>query len=442
MRHFNFSLQLIFLSPTLYLLHVAKNGIGQFKTYFLFVLYYALGYALYLYVMHSTIDQYTVGGWMAIGNFDFSEDQILSLTLASAALMSGLYIGYKIYILFSGSIRNPIIRNVFLREDVLVAKYVVNWTIISAIIIITMLALGIGRTGLQDSTILPFGLKGFLFYARIILIPLIGIYLLELTSCLYSKKLFHRMLLIIPLISLSIGILFFSRSEIVFFMAPVLAYLFLHDNPSIRKESRSFLFKTLLIIVFGTQLVQIGRNFYFDDSSTEVNLSDITTAINSYGITNAIDNLIVLLTVRQGGARDMAVALNSSYDSTVYIWNFFWQIDEEGFMYDVWGFVPEAIEQEGKSYGTGFNGFGWYGFGGNIVIIFLLSIITGWLATWVESLFVKRNLKSAQYFIAFYFTLTLWNSFVWGRAWRIIPMILFAAYIIDKIDSKIYRHRV
>jgi hypothetical protein len=430
--------QIILFSPCFLLLRAAFKGTNGYYSGFLFLIFYTLGYPIYLAVMYLTIDEYTIGGWMGIGNFNFESEQLKELSLAGMLMMFGIVVGINIFNKIMPKIRRLPLNADYSVNVRLLKKYITYWFIGSMALILFMAVLGLGRTGLQDATILPFGIKGFLYYFRVILVPLIGLFLLGKAVESKQYRLKNVVLVYLFIIAISVALAALSRSDLVLILGPALLIIITHHDAKVSQQGKGFALKVVLVVIASTQLVQLFRNLTFtSEGGSGIGFSDISDALALVDFQAIVNNVLSLLTVRQGGARDMAVALNSSYQSISYIWDFFWQINEQNFMIDVWGFELEAFDQDGKSYGTGFNGFGWYGFGRNLPIVFVLSLLTGVFAGWMEYIFVKLRAKGAQLFVAIFIPLMLWNSFVWGRFWRIVPMLILGAYIINRINLRL-----
>lgn len=435
---YDLAYQVVLFFPCLWLLSIDSRKTNLSYTKFFFLVFYSLGYPIYLAVMYLTLDQYTIGGWMGIGNFDFRAQQLQKLSVTSASLMLGIIFGIE---LCSKMLRpkKPKYSTLMQYCDTsLLNAYVQYWFLSSMMLIGFMAVLGLGRTGLQDAVTLPFGIKGILLYCRYILIPLIGMYLLGKSIEVNKTKIRNNILLYLIIISISVALAALSRSDLVFILAPAVLFIATHEQAMVAKFGRSLTLKIVLVIIIATQAVQIYRDMaYTAEGAAGLGIGQIVAVLDAVELEVIFNNLLTLVTVRQGGSRDMAVVLNSSYQSPIYIWDFFWQIGEENFMIDVWEFDLEAFDQDGKSYGTGFNGFGWYAFGGNIPLVFMLSIVTGYFAQSFESLFNRHGFKSVQIFVALYMTLSLWNSFVWGRFWRVIPIMLIGLYIIKRLNRNL-----
>jgi hypothetical protein len=431
--------QIILFSPCFLLLRAAFKGTNRYYSGFLFLIFYTLGYPIYLAVMYLTIDEYTIGGWMGIGNFNFESEQLKELSLAGMLMMFGIVIGISIYNRIRSRVRNISLSKSDTVDATLLKAYVSYWFFGSMALILFMGALGIGRTGLQDEVVLPFGLKGIIYYVRIILVPMVGMFLLDKAVQSKNYKIQNRVLVYLFIIALTVAALVLSRSDLILIIGPALMFVVTHEDANVSKQGRSLVIKSALLIVFGTQLVQFYRNLSFSsEGAMGLSFEQIVVILQAMDFQSITNNLLTLLTVRQGGARDMAVALNSSYQSIGYVWDFFWQINEQNFMIDVWGFDLDVIDQEGKSYGTGFNGFGWYGFGRSMPTIFLLSLITGMFSAWVEYKFVKSAFRGPQFFIVIFITISLWNSFVWGRFWRIVPIIIIAHFVLNRLSRRLH----
>ena len=301
-----------------------------------------------------------------------------------------------------------------------------------------MYLLGIGRTGLEDNIHLPFGLKALLYYTRIIFIPLVGLFFLQIAYNQKNEKLLISIFIKLLLVAILISFSSLSRSDIILTLFPTLLFLYSYNSINFKKKLRKIIFISLLIIVSTTQIVQLYRNFsYNSNSNTTASFTEIAEFAGEFTPKDVLDNLITLLTIRQGGARDLGVVLNSTYNDSKYVYQYFFQINEENFMYDVWNFNPDEFLVEGKTFGTGFNGFAWYAFGNNFLVVFILSLITGFIFTFIENQFKRNDLIALQLWVSFFIALLCWNSFLWSKFSRIIPAI-FLTLIVVKIIKKKY----
>ena len=416
--------------------YISIRGSLLYLTPIILSLFYLLGYPLYLAVMLMTKDQYTIGGWMAIGNFDFGQEHLTELGVVSGVLMLGLFLGCR-------WLQALLPRRQLVRERVLniskirLQHWITIWFVLSMVLILLFAALGLGRTGLQDAVTLPFGIKGTLYYIRVMLIPIIGAFLLQQAANTQDWKNLLRVLVSSFIIAIAIAIFALSRSDLVIILLPLIGYLLMHKNPQLRRTAIRAILPCIVVIVFMTQAVLLLRSFAFSsDGFTLKNVSAVAGAVGDTKFADILDNLLILLTVRQGGARDMGVVMTSSYTDISYIWTFFTEVAEMDFMTDVWGFAVDEIEQEGKSFGTGFLGFSWYFFGQNLIVLFVLALATGVFLTWIEDAFLRRGWRCAQIWISFYMALMLWNNFGWGRVRRVVPMLIVAYFIMEYLARK------
>jgi hypothetical protein len=217
--------------------------------------------------------------------------------------------------------------------------------------------------------------------------------------------------------------------------------LFKYPDSRFKESLKKYFLFSILLIVITSQLVQLIRNFaYSSDGLESVSFSEIIGLFDMFSFNDVLDNLLSLLTIRQGGARDIGVVLNSQYNDIKYIGDYFFQINEEAFMFDVWNFMPDEFLVEGKTFGTGFNGLSWYAFGGNYLLIFSLSLITGMFIGFIERIFIINRLISIQIWISFFLALLFWNSFLWSKFSRIIPIILLSLFFIKKLKSIILKN--
>jgi hypothetical protein len=436
LKEFTLLSEILFLLPTLfvYLFFYKKKS----YTFFFISVFYSLGYPLYFAVLYSTFDKYNYGGWLAVGNFEFLYSKINAVVYSSILIITGLFLGIYFIILFSPFNRKIEKYNVNLT---VLNKSVNYWFYIGLLLILLMYILGIGRTGLEDKIVLPFGLKAFLYYLRIISLPMIGMFFLQVAYDLSNVELLRKYFFKLLVISLLISLSSFSRSDIVLTLVPASIFLFKYPDSRFKGSLKKYFLFSILLIVITSQLVQLIRNFaYSSDGLESVSFSEIIGLFDMFSFNDVLDNLLSLLTIRQGGARDIGVVLNSQYNNIKYIGDYFFQINEEAFMFDVWNFMPDEFLVEGKTFGTGFNGLSWYAFGGNYLLIFSLSLITGMFIGFIERIFIINRFISIQIWISFFLALLFWNSFLWSKFSRIIPIILLSLFFIKKLKSIILKN--
>lgn len=436
-KNFDILSQILILVPTLYIFQFFITKYKSFTFYFLSI-FYILGYPIFLAILHKNFHLYNSSGWLSVGNFEFTSLKIRTLCLASFLIMFGLSIGFYFnsrFNIYTNKINlYPYKANSNIKFRL---KKAVNiWFISSLIIIIFMSLIGIGRTGLIDKIQLPFGIKAILYYSRLILIPLVGIYFLQASLAVDKFKLTINILIKIIILSVLIAFLSLSRSDIVITLSPVFIFLFATTNNSFKKKISRLLLISVIFIVFVTQFVQIFRNISYSNDSFDYKI--LTEQVNQYSISDIGENILVLLTLRQGGSRDLGVVLNSPYNDTKYIIKYFFQENEEAFMTDVWNFNIDEFLIEGMSFGAGFNGFAWYAFGSNYLVIFLLSFITGSFLCYIELLFRRNNFYSVQIWLGLMLAILSWNTFLWLKFSRIIPFLFISLYIIKKIRKYIF----
>ena len=417
-------------------LYLSIRGTIRYVTPILLSLFYLLGYPLYLAGMMITPDQYTIGGWLAVGNFNFSKENLTELGITSGILMLGLFLG--------GRLVQSIVpkRQLAQKRVINVSKnrlrhWIIIWFVLSMALILFFASLGLGRTGLQDAIVLPFGVKGILLYVRDLFVPIMGAFLLQQAADTQDWKNLVRVLICSLIISTAMAVLFMSRGSTLMILLPFIGYMLMHQNAKLRRTALLSILPFVIGIVLATQVVAIIRNVaYSGDGFKQEDLGNVVEATGTMSFTDIAENILVLLTIRQGGARDMGVVMTSSYKDIRYIWTFYSEVAEMDFMTDVWGFAVDEIEQDGKSFGTGFNGLAWYYFGQSWIVLFILASATGAFLVWIEDAFLKRGWRCTQILVSFYLALMFWNHFGWGRTRRVLPMLILGYFFIEYLARK------
>lgn len=432
--------QIFLIGAGVFSLYVSIRGTVQYVTPIVLSLFYLLGYPLYLASIILNEDKYTKGGWMAIGNFDFGSENFTELSVASGVLMLGLLVGCRLVQSRVSTIKLVQERHVDISRNTL-QQWITIWFLMSMALILFLAIYGLGRTGLQDETALPYGIKGVLYYVRLMIVPIIGAFLLQQAANSLDWKNLARVLICSFIIAGAVAIFAFSRSDPVIILLPLIVYLLMHQNAQLRRTASRAMVPCVIGIILMTQIVAVLRDYaYSTEGLSSKDVDNVAKQIQDVTLNDIGDNLLMLLTIRQGGSRDMAVVMTSPYQDISYVWRFFMQIDEMDFMTDVWGFETGQLEQEGTSYGTGFNGFAWYYFGRSLLFLFILSVLTGAFLIWVEDVFLKRGWRVVQIWVGFFMSLMFWNSFVWGRVWRVLPMLFVAYFIMEYLASKKVSH--
>jgi hypothetical protein len=432
---FSFANQLVYFSPTFYLLYVFFKGPQRYLSFAFFCIFYSLGYVVYLYVLYLTLDGYSGSGWQAVNLLLFKQKYLTPLVASSSLIMLGIFAGCTFFQIFIRIKKTGFSTRIIDVSHQKLKNFLNLWFVSAFCVLIIMSLLGVARTGLKDATSLPFGLRGLLFYLRNLSLPSVGVYLFVTAVDSGSTQLVRKAGLYLALFTLTSSLLFFSRSDVVLILVPSGLYLFGSKNESIKRLGR-FLFLTAIAIgLLILQLVQVLRNLFYG-SGGSIDASQIVGDLISSDFNELSALLLELFTYRQGGARDMSVVLDSTYNNVAYVWNYFWQINEQYFSTDVWGFDDTyGLASGDNTFGAGFLGMSWFAFGSNFLVITLMSFMTGFFCAWVEDFFVRRKQPGLQIYFSFYLTFAIWNTFLWGRLWRFVIVFLLTTWIIDRIAS-------
>jgi hypothetical protein len=292
-----------------------------------------------------------------------------------------------------------------------------------------MLKLKIGMTIYADFEALPFKLTGLLFYGRLIVQPIILVYVANSYS--YSKR---KNLILILLLGLGAWTALTSGSRFV-------AIMFAFPIIFLTKGKGKYIFFGLVVIVFIT-IATLSRYFYLP---FQINVDDIIRIYANVEIqTSALENLYLLpieyIISRSMGILEVLMTLNfgeitpSIFDSVQNLFAYFIP------------YVPQGMSVSVKNiYGlddTAFGGYGldffsnyWLFFGGSLITYTIGLAFSAWILGRTYRFFViglnRLRFKESSMIVF----ILLFILFFEGRAF-LFPWLLIAGWLFSRIKTQ------
>lgn len=382
-----------------------------------FSMLFLISYPLRVIRIEMNPSLWNFGNDLGVGRFPFTSDAYWAFVGIAVLGISGLATGQFIMRRRLGRLHIiPIMKAK--RNQINLQYYGWLWFGISSAIIVLSKVLGIGSLGLTP-VVLPLHLTGLLYFLRILILPLLGMYLfgvaLETNRRLQASTLV-LMALFLGVVSFPITL---SKVSILHALLPYVAYLYICANysPLGRKLRRSILIITILLlplIVFGAQAArdvaystghlasanEIAEGFRSSTRSSSV----IELAENSYGL--IVDRLI-------GGGELMGVLASPSYSHGLALRVMLGQgtNPDLGFGYvfeDVYGVM--VTEGGGVYRGKGLGLFGLLYLSHDPFFLFLLALMLGGLMLWVEDLFLRKTNAGMAAAVGFMVSLVIWEG--------------------------------
>lgn len=398
-------------------LWLATRGKVTYVSPVLFSMLFLVSYPLRVIRVEMNPRSFYFGSDFSVGRFTFTNNAYWTFVGIAVLGLFGLTVGQ--IIMRSWLSRRRTIPKIRVKQNqVNLRFYGWLWFGISSAILILSKALGIGSLGLTP-VVLPLHLTGFFYFSRILILPLLGMYLFGVA--LETNQ--RRQARILVLMALSLGVLSFpitlSKASVLYSLLPYVVYLYIcaHYYPLSRQMLRSIIISTILLlplIVFGAQAARnvaystgrlaSGREILEGFSSNIGSHSAIELAKNSYGL--MIDRLI-------GGCELMGVLAGPSYSHELVLRVLLGQGTNPDLGYgkifeDVYGVI--LTEGGGTYRGKGMGLFGHLYLSHDPFFLVLIALILGGLIIWVEDLFLRKINAAISAGVGFMIGLAIWEG--------------------------------
>ena len=306
------------------------------------------------------------------------------------------------------------------------------WFTCSAAVVLFMGRLGIGRTGLSHSTVLPFKLAGILVYLKNMVIPFIGFFLVIPTLISGTARRIYLSLALMTIIGLIGSVTFLSRGFLVFVTLPPL--MFLLFLPSQRPSGRRVLIGSLVgfvaVLMLMVPLVDAMRVSKY--VGADATITEIDQAMSQSSPVGALSRTTSLAVRRIIGFKELVAIHSAGPLDPAAPWRVFRGDSDytDQLQYDLWGFYQDPSGD--TAFGFGFGLWGWLYLGGSNWIVFLGTWLATVLIIFFEELFIRFGVRPLAIFIAVQFGIWIWGGIDYFLLSRLI-ITAIACYWLVKL---------
>lgn len=292
--------------------------------------------------------------------------------------------------------------------------------------------LGIGRTGLSHSTVLPFKLAGILVYLKNMVIPFIGFFLVIPTLISGTARRIYLSLALMTIIGLIGSVTFLSRGFLVFVTLPPL--MFLLFLPSQRPSGRRVLIGSLVgfvaVLMLMVPLVDAMRVSKY--VGADATITEIDQAMSQSSPVGALSRTTSLAVRRIIGFKELVAIHSAGPLDPAAPWRVFRGDSDytDQLQYDLWGFYQDPSGD--TAFGFGFGLWGWLYLGGSNWIVFLGTWLATVLIIFFEELFIRFGVRPLAIFIAVQFGIWIWGGIDYFLLSRLI-ITAIACYWLVKL---------
>jgi len=413
------------------------------------VLWY-LGYVLSLSIIYSNIEIIAPTGWRAVGKFDFSTMQLLSIS-------STILFYFLFFIISSLLIDKFLIKKYYYDKSVQVTHKALNLNILITMSLIVGLIIqfpistfmfehNIGIVGIVPKK-LPYSLAGILYYYRSFIFP--GLMFLLIYGSIEKK---YSLILVVLLFLETIysGILSASRSLLILHIFPVIYYFYI-------KRNKYMIYFVSFLMILAFSVISISRNYIYliDDFSGIDIISIVTYLFNQTDASFSQNVFFAVFTIigRIGGVGEFIPTyynLNNIefVDKFYFIQNLF----ELNSIFNIEFNVAENIFgiklPPDKAYGIELDTFSYIYLSSknyfDIFFNFFIFSLAGILSEKFLNIMLRNVLSNNNFIIIFHviIILSIPNPHIKVLLFKGIPIILIMYLLINLIFFKKYKYKV
>lgn len=415
---------------------LSKNQISL--TNILFVFFYIIGFVLSFSNINLNQGDYVGVGWNKIGDFKFTNINIIFIIFLSNIFLFASYLGITIGKKFTHLYGKQRISEKYLKT------YNFNlilffFTFMTILLIFFMESIGIGKHGLKDEVDLFGPLNGLLRYLKggIFFATCFYLYdIVRLHSKLISNYVKLYFLVFFIIFFLTNSLIGFSRSGIIFWTIPLLLPYFI--NLKIKNFILLSIIFFFIIIVFMDVTTEY-RSIFDENLQLQSNLNyfEKFNKLISLISFNFIDikNFINFLTIRIEGTKELMLVFQSNSFKDDFLTYYFSDYDKlEYFSNKIWKFQLNDAYAWGRTLGI----FGMSYLAKSIILLFFISFISFFILKLLEEYFLIQR----YYSLSIYFTITLfviiWNNQTFEDVSRRLLIVFLFIFVIKVINLFIY----
>jgi hypothetical protein len=277
-------------------------------------------------------------------------------------------------------------------------------------------ALGLGRTGLNNETALPFALGGLLVYLRTYFLPPLGVFVLEICRRTRSSALLLTILGLMLLFAVAGSLAAMSRGFFVTAFSPPLLLLMRRDGAAAWYRRRAVPALLVSALVSGIVVSAIGDLRNAGYASGAMSMADTADVLQRDSGTEAVrasgwEQVATLATERVGGISQLLAVSGCRVRGVEPAWGLIvsgdWQwIDR--ITRDSMGFVPK--QDRTAAFGVGFGFWGSLAVTDSLPLLLLGTALFVMLALLVELLFARIGERTTGHVLAALLALMLWGQ--------------------------------
>lgn len=380
-----------------------------------------------------------VAGYEGYGTFSWTNAELFNFMLAICAGMAGLFAGSLLMERAFKTLRPGVAGSPDRKRLVYLAC---AWLAASLAIILLQWHWGIGQVGLEGDVKLPVRLAGLLQYFKLIAVPGIGLYLLQVALSTGKTKYVHLVLTAFTCIGLVGSLVSLSRGYIVMSVGLGIAFIILTDFQMLGKRRIVFGYglATLLFVLIAAFTVNEMRDIAYSDRTIKgLEAKDLWAMAEHYNIRDSITLGLNLASGRVGGARELAAVLSSGLNDPHLPLGYFFDDEQtqELTQVAVFGFLPNSSSD--TAFGMSFSLFGILMLSGSFLMVFGGSMLQILFVMYVEEVFWRLNAPAMAFFFAGFLGMAVWSNMYWYIFWR--DLVLIAVCLVAAIQMRrmIYR---
>jgi len=415
---------------------LSKNQISL--TNILFVFFYSIGFILGFSKINLNLNDYTGVGWNKIGDFKFTNMNIIFTIFLSNIFLFASYLGITIAKKLTYLFGKQIIYNKSLKT------YNFNlilffFTFMTIFIILYMESIGIGKHGLKDEVDLFGPLNGLLRYVKGGIFFATCFFLYDIIR-LHSKSISNYVkiyfFIYFTIFFISNSLIGLSRSGIIFWSMPLLIPYFI--NLGIKNfilHMIIFFFITIIFMNVTTEFRAIfDENLQLHSTLNYYEKSEKLISLIGFNFVD-IKKFINFLIIRIEGVKDLMLILQSNSSKEDFLTYYFSIVDNLDYFTDkIWGFQLDGAYAWGRTLGI----FGMLYLAKSIILFFSISFISFLILKLLEEYFLIQK----YYSLSIYFTITLfviiWNNWTFQDVSRRLFIVFLLIFVIKVIKFLIY----
>jgi hypothetical protein len=309
---------------------------------------------------------------------------------------------------------------------------IASWALFSTVLIGACAALGLGRTGLNNGTELPFALGGLLVYLRDFLFPALAALVLDAAVRARRTGLVYVVLALMLVLGVASSIFALSRARFVMAMMPA-ALLALRGGDEVRWFRRRaspvlglFVLSSTLII----SRVDTVRRAAFTSGTMTAEETVTASERDDASEGSGWQRIGALATDRVGGARELLAVSGSRARGLDAVWGI---VEGDGtwverVTVESFGFLPAS--NRSLAFGISLGLWGTLSLADSWLFVFLASALLIVIPLVTEIVFARLGQGMVGQMLSLQFVLVLWGGPQTFTVSRVIAVVLMAIAVI------------